>query len=96
MDSHVDTHLFFSSSPASPLERQQKQVNRGTRQSHARYVDGKESKRGRRVITAETDMETGFQGAVAQESESKATRGSPSPTGTSCICDCQKGGEFSP
>lgn len=39
--SHVDTHLFFSSSPASPLERQQKQVNRGTCQSHARYVDGK-------------------------------------------------------
>lgn len=34
------THLF-SFSPASPLERQQKQVNKGTCQSHARYVDGK-------------------------------------------------------
>lgn len=40
--SHVDTHLFSSCSPASPLERQQKQVNKGTCQSHARYVDGKE------------------------------------------------------
>lgn len=40
--SHMDTHLFSSCSPASPLERQQKQVNKGTCQRHARFVDGKE------------------------------------------------------
>lgn len=38
----MDTHLFSSCSPASPLERQQKQVNKGTCQRHARFVDGKE------------------------------------------------------
>ena len=79
-DRHVDTHLFFSSSPASPLERQQKQVNRGTCQTHARYVDGKREqarKEGYHSRDRDGDGVPGGWGTLAEESESKATRDPP-------------------
>lgn len=56
-DSPGDTHLFSSSSPASPLQRQQKQVNKGTC-----HVTGKEgTQRGRSSQAAMERTERGFQ-----------------------------------